>query len=214
MASWWSATIRANATSSPAIARSTIDGRASASAVTPPIMLYRCRAGSARYTVPATTIDAMEGHPGSTRAASLASGLDEAAQSLIVVIESIDPETWMRVPAPGVWSVGKDVDHVIEAIAFHRWIVELTIGRAIASKRPRLERKELTSALSPADAALAVRKATDVSRALILGLTDDQLALTTKPPKAGSPSLATTIEGMLIHHYDTHRADIEAKLRV
>jgi uncharacterized damage-inducible protein DinB len=149
----------------------------------------------------------------SARAEALASQLDEAAERLIVVVQSIDPETWTRVPAPGVWSVGKDVDHVIEAIAMHRWVVELTIGRAKPSKRPRLERKELTTALSPGDAAQDVRRETDVSRALIVELTDDQLALTTKPPKAGSPPLATTIERMLIHHYHTHRADIEAKLQ-
>jgi uncharacterized damage-inducible protein DinB len=175
-------------------------------------MLYRCRAASSHYTVAARTIDGMESHPGSTRAAALASALDVAAGNLIAAIESIDPETWARVPAPGVWSVGKDVDHVIEAIAFHRWIVELTIGRAKASKRPRLERKELTSALSPAEAAREVQRGTEVSRGVILALTDEQLALTTKPPRAGSPPLATTIERMLINHYDTHRADIEAKL--
>ena len=151
--------------------------------------------------------------PGSTRAADLASDLDEAVERFLRQIDGIEADAWNRLPGAGVWSVGKDVEHVIEAIGYHRWIVESTIGRPVGSKRPALERKQLTSGLSPADAVRRVRRTTAESRALILGLTDDQLALPTKPPRAGSPPLAATIERVLIGHFDAHRADVEAKLR-
>jgi len=50
MSSWFAATIRAKANSSPAMASSTIDPCGSASAVTTPIMIYRCRPDRARYS--------------------------------------------------------------------------------------------------------------------------------------------------------------------
>ena len=50
MSSWCAATIRAKATSSPAMASSTIDPCGSASAITTPIMIYRRRPDRARYS--------------------------------------------------------------------------------------------------------------------------------------------------------------------
>ena len=48
---------------------------------------------------------------------------------------------------------------------------------------------------------------------LLLDLTDAQLALPTRPPRANAQVLAVAIELVLIGHFDTHRAAIEAKLR-
>ena len=48
---------------------------------------------------------------------------------------------------------------------------------------------------------------------LVARLTDDQLDLPTRPPQAGTPTLATTIRRVLIGHYDDHREAIDAKLR-
>jgi hypothetical protein len=47
---------------------------------------------------------------------------------------------------------------------------------------------------------------------LIRGLSDEQLDLETRPPRAGGQCLAETIERVLIGHYEVHRASIEAKL--
>ena len=149
----------------------------------------------------------------SERAATLAARLDEAAAALIAVIEHIQPDRWRHVPAPGVWAIGKDAEHVIEAAGYHQWIVRLTIGQKVSSRRPVLERKRLITDLSPQQAVVQLRRRTDEGAELILGLTDEQLNLPTRPPRARSQALAETIELVLIGHYGAHRGDIEAKGR-
>ena len=81
---------------------------------------------------------------------TLASRLRTAADALVAVIEPIDDEHWHRVPDPGTWSIGKEAEHVAEAAGYHQWIVRLTIGQKVSSRRPVLERRQMTSALSPA----------------------------------------------------------------
>ena len=147
----------------------------------------------------------------SERGATLAARLDEAAAALISVIAHIEPDRWRHSPAPGVWSIGKDAEHVIEAAGYHQWIVRLTIGQRVPSRRPVLERSQLTTDLSPQEAVTLLRRRTDEVTGLLLGLTDDHLNLPTRPPRARSQVLATTIELVLIGHYDAHRGDIEAK---
>ena len=149
----------------------------------------------------------------SERGATLAARLDEAAAALISVIAHIEPDRWRHIPAPGVWSIGKDAEHVIEAAGYHQWIVRLTIGQKVPSRRPVLERTQLTTDLSPQQAVALLRRRTEEGIELLLGLTDDQLNLPTRPPRARSQVLATTIELVLIGHYDAHRGDIEAKSR-
>ena len=149
----------------------------------------------------------------SERAATLAARLDEAAAALIAVIAHIEPDRWRHIPAPGVWAIGKDAEHVIEAAGYHQWIVRLTIGQKVSSRRPVLERKVLTTDLSLSQAVEQLRRRTEEGAELILGLTDEQLSLPTRPPRARSQALAETIELVLIGHYDAHRGDIEAKSR-
>ena len=150
----------------------------------------------------------------SERAATLAARLDEAAAALIAVIEHIEPDRWRHIPAPGVWAIGKDAEHVIEAAGYHQWIVRLTIGQKVPSRQPVLERKQLTTDLSPAEAVALLRRRTAEGVELILVLTDEQLDLPTRPPRARGQVLAKTIALVLIDHHDGHRADIEAKSRV
>ena len=142
---------------------------------------------------------------------TLAARLDEAAAALISVIAHVEPDRWRHIPAPGEWSIGKDVEHVIEAAGYHQWIVRLTIGEKVSSRRPVLERKQLTTDLSQQQAVTLLRSRTEAGIELILGLTDEQLNLPTRPPRARSQALAETIELVLIGHYDAHRGDIEAK---
>jgi hypothetical protein len=155
----------------------------------------------------------MDRQGGTPTALALASRLDDVAEALLHEIERIDPRHWSRIPGPGEWAISKDAEHVLEATAYHRWIVELTIGEAVASKRPALERRELVGRLSAAGAAREIRRRTAENRELVAGLSDVQLALPTKPPRARSPSLAETIEHVLIGHYRAHLADIETKLQ-
>ena len=152
-------------------------------------------------------------HARSERATTLAARLDEAATALISVVANIEPHRWRRIPAPGVWSIGKDAEHVIEAAGYHQWIVRLTIGQKVPSRRPVLERKQLTTDMSPEEAVGLLRGCSDEGIELLLGLTVDQLNLPIRPPRARSQALAETIELVLIGHYNAHRSDIEAKSR-
>lgn len=148
----------------------------------------------------------------SERAAGLAVRLNEAASRLIEAVESVDGEPWCRVPGPGVWSIGREAEHVAEAGGYHQWIVRLTIGEKVSSRRPVLERREVTSRHSPAEVIAMIRERTDEGARLIRGLSDEQLDLPMRPPRANGQRLAETIERVLIGHYDVHRADIERKL--
>ena len=149
----------------------------------------------------------------SDRGAALAERLREAAANLVSVIEPIDDERWRLVPESGVWSIGKDAEHVAEAAVYHQWIVRLTIGQKVSSRRPALERLRMTSDLSPGEAAELIRQRAEDGARLILDLTDEQLDLPTRPPRANAQVLALTIDRVLIGHYATHSAEIEAKLR-
>jgi uncharacterized damage-inducible protein DinB len=148
----------------------------------------------------------------SERAADLALRLNEAASRLINAVESVNGELWRRVPEPGVWSIGKEAEHVAEAGGYHQWIVRLTIGEMVSSRRPVLERREMTSRHSAAEVVEMIRERTDKGVHLIGGLSDEQLDLPTRPPRAGGQRLAETIERVLIGPYDVHRAGIEAKV--
>jgi len=149
----------------------------------------------------------------SERAAALAARLEAAAAALIAALSQVEPDRWSRVPSAGVWSIGKDAEHVIEAGVYHEWIVLLTIGDKVASKRPAIERAQLTTELSPAQAVATIRtRAVEVAD-LLRGLTDEQLDRSTRPPRARAAILADTIDRVLIGHVDAHRADIEAKMR-
>jgi uncharacterized damage-inducible protein DinB len=147
------------------------------------------------------------------RAGELEADLRAAAAALISVLRRIEPERWTHVPGPSVWSVGKDAAHVAEAAVYHQWIVRLTIGLSASSRRPPIERQELITTMTPEQAIDLIQKRTEEGAALISGLSDEQLALPTRPPRARGQVLADTIHLVLIGHYDAHRRDIERKLR-
>jgi uncharacterized damage-inducible protein DinB len=149
----------------------------------------------------------------SERAATLAGELHAAAEALVTVLSGIVPERWSHVPGEAIWSVGKDAAHVAEAVAYHQWIVRLTIGQTVSSRRPAIERRELTTALTPRQAIDLLLERTEEGVTLISSLTDEQLALPTRPPRARASSLAETIDLVMIDHYHGHRGDIERKLR-
>lgn len=146
------------------------------------------------------------------RAAALVARLHSAAEALIAIVEQIDPERWLHVPKPGVWSPGKDAEHVADGAAYHQWLVRLSLGQPVPA-RPGIERKLLTARLSQREVADLLRRRTEDSANLVRGLSDEQLNLPARPPRARPRTLAQMIEGVLIGHYDTHRENIESKLR-
>jgi hypothetical protein len=137
--------------------------------------------------------------------------LRAASVRLIAVIDGIDEGRWGRTPEPGVWSIGKDAEHVVDAGAYHRWIVRRTIGQADAS-RPPIERLRMTTELSVVEAAELIRRSTEDGAQLLLALTDEQLDRPTVPPRARGQRLAETIERVMIGHFDAHREAMESKL--
>ena len=149
----------------------------------------------------------------SARAARLAADLESTAAALLAVLDGVDGQRWMAVPEPAAWSIGKEAVHVVEATAYHQWIVRLTIGEKVSSRRPAIERQELTTELTPAQVVDLIRQRTAEGAALVRSLTDDQLDLPTRPPRARDSALAATIEHVLIAHYGGHRGEIERKLR-
>jgi hypothetical protein len=149
---------------------------------------------------------------GSARADRLVEDLRAAEASLIAVLETIPAERWNVQPDPLTWSAGKDAEHVADATVYHQWIVRLTIGANVSSKRPAIERTVLTTPLTREEMIALIRKRTDEGALLIGGLSDAQLALTTKPGRARDQRLGGTIALVLIAHYGTHQADIERKL--
>ena len=129
-----------------------------------------------------------------------------------MLVERIEPERWMNVPKPGVWSPSKDAEHVADGAACHQWTVRLSLGQKV-SARPHIERAQLTAQRSQREVVNLLRHRTNDSVGLIAGLSDEQLDLPVRPPRARSPTLAQMIEDVLIGHYHAHRTAIAAKLR-
>ena len=155
----------------------------------------------------------MESPAGSARAAALAADVEAAAAAVADLLTDVPPDRWAHVPGPGVWSIGKEAEHLSEAAVYHQWIVRLTIGERVASRRPSIERSRLTTGLSPQQAiALILDRAND-GATLVRAVTNEQLDLPTRPPRARDQPLAETIERVLIGHYRSHRDSIAAKLR-
>lgn len=148
----------------------------------------------------------------SSRASALADGLDAASLALTTLLERIDVDAWLAVPDPGVWSIGKEAEHVADGSVSHQWRVRLSIGQAKASQGPTIERRVLTSRASPADTIDLIRRTLAQAATLVRSLTDAQLDLPAKPPTGRPHSMAVAVEGM-IQHVHHHRAEIESKLR-
>lgn len=155
----------------------------------------------------------MRPRSGDPSASRLVADLRTAASALIAVLQDIEPEHWTHIPSASEWSIGKDAEHVAEAATYHQWIVRRTVGEKVSSRRPVLERQERTTTMTVRESIDLIRLRTDEGAARIASLTDAQLALPTRPPRARGQSLAETIEAVLIGHYDGHRHDIERKLR-
>jgi DinB family protein len=156
---------------------------------------------------------AVDHSAGSARATALAADLEKVAEALVVLLEGVTTDRWMHVPGSGVWSIGKEAEHILEAAIHHQWIVRLTIGERVGSRRPPIERSRLTTDLSPRAAVDLLQQRTEEGASLIRALSDQQLDLPTRPPRARDARLAAMIEGVLIGHYRGHGDEIAAKLR-
>jgi hypothetical protein len=142
------------------------------------------------------------------RAVALAAKLRACVMGLIGTIESIRAGEWDRVRKPGEWSPGKDAEHATDAAAMHFWrlcdALELD-----CPDPPAIERTQLTASRSQVEILGTLRRRIDHSAGVIEDLTDAQLDVVDRT----SRSVADIIERPLIRHLETHRDDIEKKLR-
>lgn len=150
---------------------------------------------------------------GNSSGRELADALRAAGDRLLAVLATAQPDRWRVVPGSGAWSASKDAEHVADALAYHAWIVRRTIGDGVPSRWPPLERRAMTSDQSPDEVGALIGRRVDEAAALLESLTDEQLALPTRPTRARTPRLRETIAQVLIGHLDVHRREIEGKLR-
>jgi len=144
----------------------------------------------------------------SRRALALASKLRAAAAGLIATIESVDPQAWDQLRKPGEWSPGKDAEHVTDATAMHFWRVCSTLGMT-HPEPPQIQRAQLIASRSQAEILATLRSRIERSATVIEDLSDAQLDVV----DGTSRSVADVIERPLIRHLETHREEIEKKLR-
>src|SRR5579859_1608770 len=87
----------------------------------------------------------------SERARSLANQLRDAAAALSRTIGQIDDAHWARVPEAGVWSAGKDAEHVSQGALYHQWLVRTAALGETLERGPGTQRDVMTSLLARAD---------------------------------------------------------------
>jgi hypothetical protein len=151
----------------------------------------------------------------SERAKALANRVRQVGADFIQHVEEVDERHWARVPEDGVWSAGKDAEHVTEGALYHQAIVRATItGEPVMRGGGVTQRELMTAQLSRAEILDRLRERTEQSAVLTQSLTDEQLELSAPPMRDGrSRTLADMIEGQMIHHYLEHQGNIEHKLR-
>ena len=125
------------------------------------------------------------------RAVALVEQLRDASEALIAVIERIEPERWVHVPAAGVWSPSKDAEHVAEGAAYHQWIVRLSLGQRVGA-RPGIERGLVIAQRSQREVVDLPRRTTEEGALLVGGLSDQQLDLPAPATSSAAASLALT----------------------
>jgi hypothetical protein len=150
----------------------------------------------------------------SERARSLASQVRDAGAALIETIGQIDDSHWARVPEPGVWSAGKDAEHLTQGAVYHQWLVRTAALGETVARGAGTQRDVMTAQLSRAEVLAALAQRTEESARLVESLSDAQLDRPAPPLGDGPPrTVAQMIEGQMIHHYGEHQLSIETKLR-
>jgi hypothetical protein len=111
-----------------------------------------------------------------------------------------------------VWSPSKDAEHVADATLYHQWFVRMSLGQKVGSQRPKLERDQLKGRWSRAETIDSIRSRAEEIASFITSLSESQLSLPPRPPRARLRTVAELIEAVMIQHVDSHRQDIETKL--
>jgi hypothetical protein len=177
------------------------------------VVSYRGAYGEVILTYGSGTVTVVANRAASGQAAALAARLRTAVERFIAAVERIGPERWAapRFDRAGErWSLGKEAEHVAEAMAAHAWGVRLSVGEE-AGPPPGVERKTMTARGSAGEVVEALRRTAEGSARLVEGLTDEQLALPAQPTR--TRSVGQAIERVLIGHVERHRVEVERALR-
>jgi DinB superfamily len=143
-------------------------------------------------------------------AVELAAQLRTTTERFIAVVERIGPERWAASRGER-WSLGKEAEHVAEAMAGFGWGVRLSVGEEVGPPPPNLERKALTARGPAEEVVEALRLTVESCARLVEGLSDEQLALAARPTR--TRTIGQAIERVLIGHVERHRREIERALR-
>jgi DinB superfamily len=149
------------------------------------------------------------------RATVLANEVREAGTRLMQTVRQVDDAAWTRVAEDGVWSPGKDAEHVTQGAAYHQWLVRTT-ALGDTSPRSASTRRDIMVAVMPKDDILRLlEQRTEQSALLVESLSDEQLRMPapTFGPDGPPRTVDQMIKGQMIRHYHEHRENIEAKLR-
>lgn len=134
-----------------------------------------------------------------------------AASALIAVTSNVEPDRWCRVPAHGVWSIGKETEtrHRGRRLPRMDRSTDDRAARVVPPTGPRTKKADHPPhARGGRQAAACPQRCKRGSDPVPHGretLAGDQA------PRSCGETLAATIERVMIGHYDTHRAAIKAK---
>ena len=147
------------------------------------------------------------------RATALANQVREAGARLIQAVRQVDDAAWARVTEDGVWSPGKDAEHVTQGAAYHQWLVRTTALGDTSERTAGTQRDIKGAVLTKDDGLDALHQRTEQSAQLVASLSDAQLRLPapTLGPDGPPRNVDQMIEGQMIRHYHEHRENIEGK---
>ncbi len=150
---------------------------------------------------------------GSTRAAALATALRMTVERFIATVGRIGPEQWAATrsgPSGERWTLGKEAEHVAEALAAHAWSIRLSVGESVGPP-PDIDRVTMSPRASAAEVVAALRREVEDGARLLAALTDAHLALPAQPTRTRTVDQA--IARVLIGHLERHRVEMERALR-
>src|SRR5215207_3630603 len=113
----------------------------------------------------------------SERARLLADELRAAGAELVQAVERIEPEHWELVPDSGVWSAGKDAEHVTQGAVYHQWLVRTAALGQTLERGAGTRRDVMTAELARAEVLALLQQRTEESAQLVESLSDSQLDL-------------------------------------
>jgi hypothetical protein len=159
-----------------------------------------------------------KGRTMSDSAERLAAWFERASDDFIELVEGCSPEQWRAACPIEGWPVGAVARHVAGGMQFHAsHIARMARGRSIVQvtmdQIHESNRENETAEPDHAEVLATLRANRDRLSGLILGLSDDQLALSQPIPFVNDGEVLTTadmIQHIAIWHVDTHMASVRA----